>query len=370
MLCRVRVCIDIQAAVAQRAGVGRYTKMLAEHLEPQAAGDALAMFYFDFAGKGRRIVAGNAAEKANRWLPRRWIQHCWERLDWPPFDRFAGPADVYHFPNFTRPPLGQGKSIVTIHDVCFLRHPETVETKNHAFLSRQIRKTVERSDAIITVSNFVADEVRALLDVPQEKLYPIHNGLKEYPRSTTQQSVDFQSSFGLNRPYLLHVGTIEPRKNHQLLVEIFERLDFDGDLVLAGMKGWKCGPIFERIRQSPAADRIRYIDYLPEDHLGDLYRGAEAFLFPSIYEGFGLPPLEAMLCGVPVISSSAGSLREVLGNGARLVDGYDPEDWTQAVSEVLHNPTPWIDAGKSMAAIYRWETTAEKTWEVYRQVAG
>jgi glycosyltransferase involved in cell wall biosynthesis len=370
MLCRVRVCIDIQAAVAQRAGVGRYTKMLAEHLAPLAADDQLALFHFDFAGKSRPVAAGNAEETANRWLPRRWAQQCWNRLDWPPFDAFAGPADLYHFPNFIRPPLRQGKSIVTIHDVSFLRHPETVEEKNQTFLSRQMHNTVERADAIITVSNFVADEVRSLLAVPEEKLFPIHLGLKKYPESTPQQKSDFQSSFGLDRPYLLHVGTIEPRKNHQLLVEIFERLDFDGDLVLAGMKGWKCGPIFERIRQSPAADRIRYIDYLPEDHLGDLYRGAEAFVFPSIYEGFGLPPLEAMLCGVPVISSSAGSLREVLGNGARLVDGDDPEDWINAVSEVLNNPTSWIDAGESAAAIYRWETTAEKTWEVYRQVAG
>ena len=370
MLCRVRVCIDIQAAVAQRAGVGRYTKMLAEHLEPLAAGDDLAMFYFDFAGKSSRIAAGRAEEKANRWLPRRWLQQCWSRLDWPPFDAFAGPADLYHFPNFIRPPLRRGKSIVTIHDVAFLRHPETVEAKNQAFLTGQIRKTVERSDAIITVSNFIADEVQSLLGVPREKLFPIHLGLTDYPQSTPQQLAEFHSSCSLRRPYLLHVGTIEPRKNHQLLIEIFERLDFDGDLVLAGMKGWKSEPIFERIRQSPAAERIRYIDYLPEPNLGDLYRGAAALVFPSIYEGFGLPPLEAMRCGTPVVSSSAGSLREVLGNGARLVDGYDPTDWTDAVSEVLSNPDPWIDAGRSAAAAYRWQTTAEKTWELYRQVAG
>ena len=370
MLCRVRVCIDIQAAVAQRAGVGRYTKMLAEHLGPQAADDQLALFHFDFAGKSRPVAAGSAEEKANRWLPRRWVQQCWNRLDWPPFDAFAGPADLYHFPNFIRPPLRQGKSIVTIHDVSFLRHPETMEAKNYAFLSRQIRQTVARSDAIITDSLFVADEVRALLSVPREKLFPIHLGLKEYSTSTPQQRTHFQSSFGLNRPYLLHVGTIEPRKNHQLLIEIFEKLDFDGDLVLAGMKGWKCEPIFERIRRSPAAERIRYIDYLPEAHLGDLYRGADAMVFPSLYEGFGLPPLEAMLCGTPVVSSSAGSLREVLGNGARLVDGYDPTEWTIAVGEVLNNPSPWIDAGRSVATAFRWETTAEKTWALYREVVG
>lgn len=370
MLSRVRVCIDIQAAIAQRAGVGRYTKMLVEHLGPQAGDDQLALFYFDFKRKGSPFPVRNAREQAVRWIPGRWVQQAWKHMGWPPFDAFSGPADLYHFPNFVRPPLRKGKSVVTIHDVSFLRYPETMDTRNYAFLSSQIQQTVERSDAIITDSTFVADEIHSLLKVPQEKLFPIHLGLTKHAPSTPEQLAGFKSSFGFDRPYLLHVGTVEPRKNHRFLVEIFEQLDFDGELVLAGMKGWKCEPIFERIRQSPVAERIRYIDYMPEEHLGDLYSGAEALVFPSLYEGFGLPPLEAMLCGTPVIASSAGSLREVLGTGARMVDGYELDAWTAAVEEVLGDAESWIRAGSAKAAGYSWETTARETWALYRQVAG
>jgi glycosyltransferase involved in cell wall biosynthesis len=291
-------------------------------------------------------------------------------MGWPPFDAFSGPADLYHFPNFVRPPLRKGKSVVTIHDVSFLRYPETMDTRNHAFLSSQIQQTVERSDAIITDSTFVADEIHSLLNVPKEKLFPIHLGVTKHAPSTPEQLEGFKSSYALDRPYLLHVGTIEPRKNLCFLVDLFEQLDFDGDLVLAGMKGWKWEPIRDRIQQSPVTERIHHIDYVAEEHLGDLYSGAEALVFPSLYEGFGLPPLEAMLCGTPVIASSAGSLREVLGPGARMVDGYELDAWTVAVEEVLGDAESWIRAGSAKAAGYSWETTARETWDLYRKVVG
>jgi glycosyltransferase involved in cell wall biosynthesis len=367
----VKVCIDIQAAIAQRAGVGRYTKLLVEHLGPLAGADELGLFYFDFKRNGSPFPVTNAQERAVRWIPGRYVQQAWKRVGWPPFDAFSGPADLFHFPNFVRPPLRKGKSVVTIHDVSFLRYPETMEAKNYAFLSSQIQQTVERSDAIITDSRFVANEIHTLLKVPREKLFPIHLGLSSLAPSSADALAAFKTSFGLAKPYLLHVGTIEPRKNHLFLIELFEQLDgFDGELVLAGMKGWKCEPIFERIRQSPAADRIRYIDYIPDEHLADLYSGAEALVFPSLYEGFGFPPLEAMLCGTPVIASTAGSLAEVLGDGACMVADYDIDAWKSAVAGVLGDPQPWIAAGGAKAATYNWSTTARETWDLYRKVAG
>ena len=293
-------------------------------------------------------------------------------MGFPPYDWFAGAAELYHFPNFVRPPLLRGKSIVTIHDVSFLRFPETMEAANYAFLSSQIGQTVKKSDAIITDCQFVADELRELLDVPAEKLFPIHLGL---PRALSAANPDeiaaLREQFNLPRPYLVHVGTIEPRKNHAFLIEVFERLDsFDGDLVIAGMKGWKCDPVFERLASSPKADRIRYIDYIPEEMLAPLYTAAEALVFPSLYEGFGFPPLEAMCCGTPVISSTAGSLAEVLGDGAKMVDGYDADEWVQSIEQVLTDPTDFISKGAVRAAGYDWQRTAEQTWDVYRKVAG
>ncbi len=369
----MNVCIDIQSAIAQRAGVGRYTRLLVEHLAPLAGPDRLSLFYFDFSRKGEPFPVPGAVQRAVRWVPGRYVQKAWKEIGFPPFNWFAGTADIYHFPNFVRPPLTRGKSVVTIHDVSFLRFPETMEEKNRRYLTRCMRDTVDRADAIITDCAFVADELRERMNVPADKLHPILLGMSRQIADAPAAAVAaFRKSRGLERPYLLHVGTIEPRKNHLFLLKVFERLrGFDGDLVLAGMRGWKCDPVFAAIEASPKRDRIRYLEYVSDDDLPALYTGAEALLFPSLYEGFGFPPLEAMSCGTPVVSSTAGSLAEVLGGGARLIAGYDESEWTQAVELLLGGTearTALTAAGRAKAAEYNWDRTAAQTWNLYRKL--
>ena len=369
----MRVCIDGQSAVAQRAGVGRYTKLLVQHLGPLAGEDALELFYFDFRRRGARLGTESVRHKAVHWVPGRVVQAAWKRIGWPPFDVFAGPADVYHFPNFTLPPLRQGASVVTIHDLGFMRFPEFAEEKNLRYLSATIRNTVSRADAIITVSRFCADEVAELLQVNRERLFPIHHGIAAdfaAPGAATVQHV--REALGLDRPYLLTVGTLEPRKNVPFLIDVFEKLEtFDGDLVIAGMPGWKYEPILERMRTSTRARNIRYVRYVSDEQLPALYAGAELFVFSSFYEGFGFPPLEAMAADAPVVSSSGGSLGEVLGDGARVVDGFDVDEWVEALRAALAD-TEWrrqtVQRGRAQAAQYRWERTARETWAVYRSV--
>ena len=130
----MRVCIDIQSAIAQRAGVGRYTKRLVEELAAlRAPADELALFYFDFQRRGVPFPVPGATQRAVRWLPGRYVQKAWKTIAWPPFDLFAGPAEVFHFPNFIRPPLRRGRSVVTIHDLAFMRLPETIEARKIIF---------------------------------------------------------------------------------------------------------------------------------------------------------------------------------------------------------------------------------------------
>ena len=370
----MRVTIDIQAAIAQRAGVGRYTKLLVEHLGPLAGSDELNLFYFDFQRKGIPFPVAGAQQKAVRWCPGRFVQKAWKTLNFPPFDWFAGAADVYHFPNFIRPPLTRGKSVVTIHDVSFLRFPETTEERNLRYLTAQIRRTADLADAIVTDSEFVAREIHERLGTPMDKIFPIHLGLLPSMTRPPEASIAAtRTSLGLQRPYLLMVGTIEPRKNIPFLVELFERLDsFDGNLVIAGMRGWKYEPILERIRTSPKAARIRHLDYVEDAALPGLYAGAELFVFPSLYEGFGFTPLEAMACGTPVISSNTGSLPEVLGDAAVLVDSFDADTWTAQVNGLLADTTrkgDWVSRGYRQAGRFRWQTTAEETWKIYRRLA-
>ncbi len=371
----MKVCVDIQSAIGQRAGVGRYTKSLVEHLGDPAGSDELILFYFDFSRRGHPFPVMGARRKVVRWCPGRLVQKAWKTIGWPPFDRFSGPADVYHFPNFVRPPLTCGRSVVTLHDIAFLRLPETTERKNLRYLSAQIRKTVDQSDMIITVSQFSAREICEQLNVPEDRVTAIHEGLTPNMASPDQDAIKtMRRALNLNRPYLLFVGTIEPRKNIPFLVDVFERLEsFDGDLVLAGMRGWKYEPILERMKRSRRAVSIRYLEYVDEQWMPALYAGSELFLFPSLYEGFGFPPLEAMMCGTPVLSSTAGSLPEVLGDAAEWAPQFDPELWKNRVETLLGDDTrreTLRKAGRAQAGRYRWADTARKTWEVYRKVGG
>lgn len=367
----MRVCIDIQAAITQRAGVGRYTKLLVDHLAGRRGDDTLALFYFDFQRKGRPFPVDGADWRACRWAPGRFVQQAWKRLAAPPFDWFAGAADVFHFPNFIRPPLSRGASVVTIHDVAFLRYPETIERRNLAYLTSRIADTVAKADAIITVSRFTAAEVQELLRVPASRLFAVPSGLDPAMRMPSPEEVRAaRHRFRVERPYLLFVGTLEPRKNLPLLVDAFERLKgFDGDLVIVGRRGWTFEPILRRIAASPRHERIRLLEDATEADLPALYGGAELFVLPSLYEGFGFPPLEAMACGTPAVVSTGGSLPEICGDAAVVVPDYDPARWAHEVGALLESPgrrDALRQRGVAHARAFSWDETARRTWEVYR----
>ena len=236
----MKVCIDIQAAIAQQAGVGRYTRQLVQGL---AAGrkpdDALTLFYFDFKKKGLPFNPPDCTTHPVHLCPGRLAQLAWKTIGRPSFNFFAPRADLYHFPNFILPPLSGGKSVVTIHDLSFIRFPQFAEQKNLDYLSARIRDTVQRADAIITDSAFGATELQELLQVPEDKLFPIHLGISENFKPQDPELVTAAlRRLGLDRPYLLTVGTVEPRKNLDFIVGLFEHMkDFDGRLVIAGMRG-------------------------------------------------------------------------------------------------------------------------------------
>ncbi len=349
--------------------------MLVRHLGVTAGRDRLVLFYFDFKRGGEPFPVPGAVFQPERRLPGRLVQAAWRSISWPPFDLLAGRADVYHFPNFIRPPLRGGRSVVTIHDLSFLRFPETTEKGNLAYLKKRISDTVRSSDAIVTGSEFTAGEIEELLGVERSRIHPIPDGLAEHIRPPApEEAAELRARLGLDRPYLLHVGTLEPRKNIPFLIEVCERLrDFDGDLVLAGKRGWNCRPILKRIESSPLARRIRRLDYVADRDLPALYAGAELFVFPSLYEGFGFPPLEALACGTPVLSSAAGSLPEVLGTAAELLGDFDAALWAEKIETILSDPGARQraqTAGRERARAFSWRQTALRTWDVYCSLGG
>ena len=370
----MRLCLDIQPAIAQSAGIGRYTRALVEHLPALAGQDALRLFYFDFRQQRQTPMPAGATVKAIRWLPGRIAQYAWKTLDWPPFDWFAGAADLFHFPNFIRPPLSRGRSVTTIHDVSFLRFPEHTEPANLKFLRSRIQRTVELSDAIITDSAFSAEEIIETIGVPRSRVFSTPMGISHSLGPPPPEKIRSDlNQLGLDRPYILHVGTIEPRKNLEFLVKTFDQLKhFDGLLALAGMHGWKCEPILDAIRTARRKHDIRMLNFIPDPLLASLYAGAELLVFPSIYEGFGLPPLEAMACGTPVAASDIPVLREVLGSAAELIRGFDTEAWCHSLNMLLTDTdhrSMLRQRGFKQAARFTWQETARQTWDVYRKVA-
>jgi glycosyltransferase involved in cell wall biosynthesis len=312
----------------------------------------------------------NAAATAFRWCPGRIVQKAWNTVPWPPFDMLAGKADVYHFTNFLLPPLRRGRSVVSIYDVGFLRMPHTAEARNLRYLTARLDDTVRRADAIVTISRFSAGEIETLLSVDAKKIHMIYVGISPAFKRPGKESVEaMRRQFNLDKPYVLFVGTLEPRKNIPFLVEVFEKMTgFDGYLVIAGSCGWKYEPILEAMKQSSRAAGIRHIGYVPDEQLPALYAGAEAFLYPSLYEGFGMPPLEAMACGTPVVSSSAASMPEALGDAAMFVDDFDAALWAKQAMSALGNAAMG-QKGPAQAAKFTWQAAASSTWNLYRKLA-
>jgi glycosyltransferase involved in cell wall biosynthesis len=372
----MKIALDLQAAVTQQAGIGRYTRELATHLLPLLDADTqLRLDYFDFRREAviPQALKGYPGLHPVRWVPGSLMQKAWNHLAFPPYDCIHGAADIFHFPNFLAPPKKAGKTVATIHDLSFMRYPQFTEPRNLRNLTRGMQHTLQQADAILTISRFSAQEIATFLAVPPEKIYPIHLGINQAFKPPPPAGVDnFKTRNGIYRPYILTVGTIEPRKNLGFLIELLEQLqEYDGDLILAGGLGWHYEPILARIEQSPCKKQIRRIGYIPDQELPLLYAGADAFLLPSFYEGFGFPPLEAMACGTPVIASTGGSLREVLQDGAICHDHYDPKAWLQSLEIVLSDKLlreDLIRRGHRVAKQYTWEHTARKTLDVYRTV--
>ncbi|MBU1449696.1 MAG: glycosyltransferase family 4 protein [Proteobacteria bacterium] len=271
--------------------------------------------------------------------PELLIKLLWFKLKLPQPWFLAKPR-VTHSTNLAGPRLRHGKLVVTVHDLSFCRQPQWHKTDNVAFSLRALENAVANADLLIAPSTFTADELvelypatRGRVRVVPEAVLPVYR-----PAEDPFQMQAVLKRHGLDRPYLLFVGTLEPRKNLVRLLAAYERLLAGGqdqfDLVLAGGTGWKAGPIEEALSHSEARGRVRRLGYVPGPDLPALYQGAWALVYPSLYEGFGLPVLEAMACGAPVVTSAAASLPEVGGDAALYVDPLDEDQLLAALERI------------------------------------
>ncbi len=301
----------------------------------------------------------------------------WEQAALPILARRAG-VDVLHGPVNVLPLLATCPTVVTVHDLAFLRRPDLVPTGRRRYFAALAGASVRRAARVIAVSESTRADIVGYLGVRPEKVVVTHLAADDGFRPVTGDAlVAFQAEQGLVRPFVLSVGTIEPRKNLPALLRAFGSLaeELPHDLVLLGAEGWMGGPIRAAWLELPAAtrERVRFVGFAPARALPAWYSAAAVLAFPSHYEGFGLPPLEAMSCGTPVVASNTSSLPEVVGDAALTVDPDDDAALAAALRRVLTEPALAADLrarGLARARRFSWAATAEATVAVYREVAG
>jgi glycosyltransferase involved in cell wall biosynthesis len=298
----------------------------------------------------------------------------------PPYDLFFGKR-VYLFPNYTAWPLLFSKSASIVYDLSFEFFPQYVEPRNQKFLSDNVTKAVKWSEQVITISTNSQREISEFYKVPLKNIPIIYPGIDQsiFFRRPKHQVTEVMARYGVQGKYILFVGNIEPRKNLKNLLLAYEKLDpklrSEYSLLLVGARGWLDGEIFSIIKRlRVSGNHIQQpLEYVDDDDRPALYSGASLFVYPSLYEGFGIPPVEAMACGVPVITSDNSSLPEAVGSAAKMIDAESVDQIAEAMTTVLNNDKlqkEMIAKGFTQADQFSWDKSARKLLDILQGVNG
>jgi glycosyltransferase involved in cell wall biosynthesis len=404
----VRVLIDYRPALRARSGAGEYTHQLVKALlaayplsgPASKTGSDLALTVFSSSWKDRLVETPDlrGARAIDRRVPVRLLNFAWHRLGWPPVEQLTGSDfDVVHSSHPLLLPSRHAAQVITIHDLDFLAHPERTRAEIRRDYPALVREHARRAARIIVPSQFTAVEVERQLGVAAERVAICPPGAPDWISPRPSPPSD---------GYILFFSTLEPRKNVGGLLDAYERLIAlsehgptngpaeaghyvrngnvrngglqDGqwfsipELILAGRATEEARPWLERIARPPLAGHVRHIGYVEPANRHALYSGARMLVMPSFAEGFGLPVLEAMTLGVPVVASNRGSLPEVLGDAGPLVNPDEPDEIAGAMARVLHDEayrSACASKGVSRARQFNWPRTARLVYDVYRQAA-
>jgi glycosyltransferase involved in cell wall biosynthesis len=406
----VRVGLDATPLLGPRTGVGRYVAGLAGALAGLAGSEPEELVLVPFSWRGTRELpavapSGPRVRCGRRRVPARLLQAAWARLPWPPVEWLAGRVEVFHATNFVAPPARRAATVVTVHDLTYLRFPGMVSDASARYRDL-VPRALRRGAVVCAPTAAVAAEVAAEYGLPPDRLAVTPLGVDDTWRRATPTDPAWLAAHGLPARYLLFVGNREPRKNLPTLLAAYRELlggvggaletratgrppetrvvgVGDGPtvgegagmttasagtavppLVLVGPPGW--GETLDTAGLPP--DAVRTPGYLPEPDLARVIAGAAAVVVPSWYEGFGLPALEALACGTPVVAADLPAHREVLGDQAELVPPGDPAALATALARVLEDPggEPVRAARRARAAGFTWERCAQATLSAYR----
>jgi glycosyltransferase involved in cell wall biosynthesis len=375
----MRIAFDYTAGIRQRAGIGNYVRRLVEALLQQDSHNQYTLLTSGRPTRERPFPQAPNVRGRSVYIPDRYLNIVWYRWRLPLYATyFSGQADIYHGPDFALPPIGQKlRKVVTVHDLAFLDYPEYAVPSLSAYLTKIVPQAVADADVVCTVSAEVSRTLMKHFQTPREKLTVIPNGVNPSLRRITDPVLleATRHKFGLKQPLVLAVGTQEPRKNHSGLIKAFYQAQKQKHgpamLVLAGGKGWLYEEAEQLVRDLHLENKVRFLGRVSDYDLVTLYSLANVFAFPSFAEGFGVPPLEAMACGVPVITSNTTSLPEVVGDAALLVDPHDTGALARAMMHILQDKTLQEDLrqkGYERVRHYTWEESARKMLSVYQRL--
>ena len=370
---KMRIGLDGLPLTGPKTGVGHYTFELALALAAVAPSNSFELAYPSSA-PSVALIDNQRALPANLTIERVPVdllgKHWWA-VGLPRHIRHKG-IELFHGTNFDVPLRRRCATVLTIHDLSQLLHPETHPRRSVSRARRRLPLMTRTADAIIVPTESVRREACAQFKVAPDAVFAVPEAARQSFRPMErEESERVRRRLGVQDNFLLAVGTLEPRKNLAILIAAFNevaRSEPDLQLVIAGGNGWLTGPLFEAIEKSPYRPSILLTNYLHDHELQALYSTCRAFVYPSIYEGFGLPPLEAMACGAPVIASRIPTLRETLGDAPSFFDPRSVEQLTAALSEIIANDerrAGMSRAGLAQAQKFSWERTAQATLEVY-----
>lgn len=364
-----RIGIDIHSLSGRHTGVAMYVRSLITWLakrHPQAPINLLAMtdfprqFLIDYPIikiPGRRFWT-------TFWLSWYWLTH------------HQRPSVVL-YPAHLLPLYSPMKNVITVHDLAFELFPDHFTARDRMRLSRGTRRAVKKADHIIAVSNSAKNDLVRLYRVPESKITTIYEGCDtEFFQPASVTAIEtVKQKYQLNRPYVITVGTLQKRKNHIALVEALAQVKeaIRIDLVFAGGKGWLYDELLQRITELGLEDRVKLLGYVPDEDRPPLYSGAALFALPSLYEGFGLPILEAMACGAPVLTANNSALTEVGADAALFVDAHSIEAIAEGLVKIIKDTTlrqRLIEKGFEQVKKFSWATTADQTLVLLEKIGG
>ncbi len=380
---RMNISFDAQLLLKPcPTGIGRYAENILKNLEQQRHELELNIF----VRKGEQPFLPVMEEYKKRGYKIRESEACSGALyklittvlPLPYHVFFGRDSEVSVFFNYIVPPGVKGKRIVFLHDMAYKVYPETLRAKTKLWLNLNIRRSKKRADKFITISEFSKREIVTYLHINPDDIEVVYAGVNfnvYHPDYAVRKIENVKQTYGINRDYFLYLGTLEPRKNIVGLVKSYNKMKKSflktasgyPQLVLAGKKGWLYKEIYELVDELQLKEDILFTGYITEEESALLMNGAIAFVFPSFYEGFGLPPLEAMACGTPVISSNAASMPEVVGDAGLLVNPKSEDELYDAMLALLQDKELAANLGKKgiqRAKKFTWENASQQLLEI------